>query len=340
MKKISSSLLLLMLVALLFVGCSKNTASDSSAKEVSQESTQKTDSEIIEDYLSEPLHISVPYIAGGGADNFIRIIAKYLAQEIGTNVIIDNLPGADGILALTKYQSESPNTRTIVYANSQLLSYLVKSRNTAYTRADFDPIISMQLIQFGLYASPQNTDIKNMEDLKEYAANNRVVFGCSGKANPIYFVTKSIFDELGPDNDTVVYSSGSQGIINNISNDTQVIAVGLNSTTQFVEDGTLTPLAVLSTEDYSGPYGDLDSISKYGFEDMSADMLTMFLTRSGTDEVITNFLNQSFKNVLANEGYIEEMAKVQNLKYVVMDKDEINDFLDVTDRVTDKILAK
>lgn len=332
MKKISVLLMIMLLVTML-AGCSNGGAESNSQAQVAD------GDKLVEEYLSEPLHIIVPYGAGGGADVFVRVVAKYMAEELGTEIVVDNKPGAGGVVASTEYLQEEANTRTLLYTNSSLMSYIPKAQKTAFSRRDFEPIISMQIIQFGLYSAPGNTGIETMIDLETYAKDNRVLFGSPGVGKPLHGSTEKILNMMGAENDTVTHENGNQGIVNLIGDSTQLVAVGLSSADQFVQEGTIVPLAVLSKEDYDGTYGKLDSVYKYGYE-FSNDMLTMFAVRGGTDDAIVDRLHEALYNVTEDEAFRTELDKAQDAAYKVMDRDGINAFLDNMDVVSDRLLAE
>jgi|GEM_PF-1477934 len=333
MKKISIVLMVMLLVGL-FAGCSNGTtASEATA------SAGDSGEKLVEEFLSEPLHIIVPYAAGGGADITVRLTAKYLAEELGTEVVVDNKPGAGGVVASTEYLTEKANTRTILFTNSSLMSYVPKSQNTAYNRADFEAISSLQVIQFALYTSPDNTGIESIEDLQAYAKENRIIFGSPGVGKPLHGSQAKIYTTMGAENETLTYEHGNQGIVNLLANDTQILATGLSVADQFVQEGTVVPLVMLSAEDYDGPYGKIPSIYNYGYN-YSNDMLTMFVTRAGTDDAIVDHLYNAFASVVENEEYQTEIEKASNLEFKVMDREGVNSFLDEMDKVTDQLLAE
>ena len=50
-------------------------------------------------YLSRPIRIIVPFSAGGGGDTSLRLLSAQLARELGQPVVVDNKPGANGVVA-------------------------------------------------------------------------------------------------------------------------------------------------------------------------------------------------------------------------------------------------
>ena len=64
-------------------------------------------------FPSNPIRMIVPYGAGGGTDLEARSIAPYLRKQLGVPVIVENQPGADGRVALSRFARLEPNGYTI-----------------------------------------------------------------------------------------------------------------------------------------------------------------------------------------------------------------------------------
>ena len=62
----------------------------------------------------KPIRMVLPSGAGGGADIFGRFMAEWLGKELGTNVIVDNKPGANGLLATQEVARSAPDGYTLL----------------------------------------------------------------------------------------------------------------------------------------------------------------------------------------------------------------------------------
>ena len=62
----------------------------------------------------KPIRIVLPSGAGGGADIFGRFMAEWLSKELGTSVIVDNKPGANGLLATQEVARAAPDGFTLL----------------------------------------------------------------------------------------------------------------------------------------------------------------------------------------------------------------------------------
>ncbi|MDC7237260.1 MAG: tripartite tricarboxylate transporter substrate binding protein [Sphaerochaetaceae bacterium] len=314
---------LLMLITSLVTSCTK----DDSTKINNANLDSNTTKESTLDYPKSTLKIIVPYAGGGAADIKCRIIAKYLKDELNTDVIVENVIGAGGVIGMTNYLNEEPNTDTIIYTNSSLLAFTPKAQKVAYTKDDFTPIISCDSIIFGMYTAPKNNNILSMEDLVEYAKTNKILFGSPGKGKPIYETQKQLFTALGSDFDTITYENGAKGILNLLGDSTDVLVTSTSAAKDYIKSGDLVNIAMMSDKDFVDPLGnEIKSIYDYGYK-LNNDMLGIFAIRKGTDQEIVNYLNKSIKNVLENEEYRNEITEIQDIIWDIRDSESIQNFL-------------
>ncbi len=91
-------------------------------------------------YKGKTVHFVVGLGVGGGFDAYARMIAPYLAQELGANVVVDNLPGAGGLLALNQiYTGQADGLRLLIVNGTPAgLGQLIEQDNIRYDLAKFD----------------------------------------------------------------------------------------------------------------------------------------------------------------------------------------------------------
>src|SRR5688572_30478981 len=68
-------------------------------------------------FPSRPITMIVPFAAGGGTDTLARIVAEGMRASLKQPVIVENLPGAAGSVALSKVSGAAPDGYTIVFGN-------------------------------------------------------------------------------------------------------------------------------------------------------------------------------------------------------------------------------
>jgi tripartite-type tricarboxylate transporter receptor subunit TctC len=108
------------------------------------------------DYPNKPIHVVVPFPAGGSADLVARIMAKPLAEKLGQPVIIDNKPGADGAIAAEAVASASPDGYTLFMATYGAMSAVPSLHKVVHYDPikDFTPISTAGKFTMFLFAHP------------------------------------------------------------------------------------------------------------------------------------------------------------------------------------------
>ncbi len=151
-------------------------------------------------YPTKPIRAVVAFGTGGTTDVTARIIAAALSQSLGQQVVIDNKPGADGIVAGQEVMRSAPDGYTIWFATYTQISALPSLRkNVPFdTVADFTPIGGIGNFSFFWAVNPE-LPIKNLKELAAYGRANpgKLNAGSSGAAAtmaPTAFARAEKFD--------------------------------------------------------------------------------------------------------------------------------------------------
>jgi tripartite-type tricarboxylate transporter receptor subunit TctC len=125
------------------------------------------------EFPTKPLRAVVAFGTGGATDVIARILAAAMAQSLGQPVVIDNRPGADGIIAGDQVVKSAPDGHTIFFATSTQISALPSLRKSV----PFDPMADMAPIggigNFGFFwAVNPGLPVRTMKELAEYGRAN------------------------------------------------------------------------------------------------------------------------------------------------------------------------
>ena len=101
-------------------------------------------------YPGKPIRLVVPFPAGGATDTLTRHIAKGLQQSWGQPVIVDNKPGAGGILGTKTVIGSAPDGHTLLVHLSSVLQQPHLRPSKPYTMADLAPITNLVRAQLTL----------------------------------------------------------------------------------------------------------------------------------------------------------------------------------------------
>ena len=123
-------------------------------------------------FLAKPIRIVVPFGAGGIADLTARIVAKKLADNLHQGVIIENKPGAGGVVAGDMVAKAAPDGYTLLLmSNATAVSTGLFQKLPFDAEKDFAPVGTIGFFDLALLTTPGSA-FKTMADLLAYAKAN------------------------------------------------------------------------------------------------------------------------------------------------------------------------
>lgn len=126
-----------------------------------------------QDYPNRPITWIVPFAPGGVTDNAARFTAKSLGERLGQPIIVENKPGAGGIVGSEYVANSKPDGYTFLYGSSGPMSTIPATRK----QMSYDPVKSFTPL-YGMAASPlvmvisADKPYKTFAEFVEYAKKN------------------------------------------------------------------------------------------------------------------------------------------------------------------------
>ena len=93
-------------------------------------------------YPVKPIRLIVPLGAGGASDIVARVVAEKLGERLGQPVVVDNRPGAEGVIGMDAAAKFAPDGYTLVIGSSTTLAanFSLKSKLPFHPVNDFVPV--------------------------------------------------------------------------------------------------------------------------------------------------------------------------------------------------------
>ena len=139
-----------------------------------------------DDFPNRPICIIVPQAAGSGVDLQARVLAQKMGELWGQQGVVDNRPGANGIIGMEAGAKASPDGYTLIYAPvSALTTNAFIYKKLPYdTFRDFAPITQTTANPLGAVANPAS-GIKSIKDLvaRAKAHPGQINYGSFGIGN-------------------------------------------------------------------------------------------------------------------------------------------------------------
>ncbi len=223
-----------------------------------------------EKYPAKPIKIVVPYAPGGATDIVARILGEQLRQILGQSVIVENKPGANGIVAINELVSARPDGYTLMIGNvttNAITPVLTPAKVPNYDK-NVVPITNLVDIPAYLLVTTTNFNVKSLAELVDYARKNpgKLRYGTVGAGSYPHY-DMAFFAKKAGDLDMIAIhnKAGASGIINDmITGDSQASFLNAASSAAQIKAGKLRPLAVVNHQRLP-EHPDVPTMSESGY---------------------------------------------------------------------------
>lgn len=198
---------------------------------------------------SKPIRLVLPSGAGGGADIFGRPLAEWLGKELGQPVVVDNKPGANGVIAheqVVKQPGDGYNL-VISFAGAVLGNKAMNAKISHDTITDLKPIGLIGSDFGNLLIVNAASPIKNIKDLIAYAKaqSGGINYGSWGVGSGGHLVMETFKEQAGISLNHVPYKTVASIPPDVVSGVLMVSTIDSATPVQLIKAGRIRALAVL-----------------------------------------------------------------------------------------------
>ena len=248
------------------------------------------------DYPTRPIRMIVPFPPGGSNDIMGRYFAQYLTERLGRQVVLDNRPGADGIIGTEIVARAAPDGYTLLVASA------AHAVNGGTRKLPYDPIKSFE------WAGTLGLGPSVLSVHAAVPANSVKELIAHGKANPGKLVLSTsggyaqfsaeLFHHMsGMKLIVVVYKGGFPALIDTMAGQAQINMGSLIQTIPHLKGGKIKALATTGAKRAS-PTPDLPTIAEAGLPGYEANNWWAVAAPAGTAAGIITKLNTEIARYL------------------------------------------
>ena len=272
-------------------------------------------------YPSKPVKILVPYAPGGATDIVARIIGEQLRQILGQSFVVENKPGAFGILAVEEMSRARPDGYTFLIGNvsTNAITPLIftKKMSIDYEKSVIAVTRLVDIPEF-LLVTTKGFSANSVPELIDIAKKNpgKVRYGTVGAGSYPHF-DMAYFDKKAGDLDMIAIhnKAGASGIINDmLSGDTQVSFLNVASSAPMVKAGQLKPLALVNDKRLPD-YPDVPTMQEVGFPGVGTLAWQAMFAPAGTPKPILETVHKAVLQAMQAPAVVEAFNK-QNFRIV------------------------
>jgi tripartite-type tricarboxylate transporter receptor subunit TctC len=251
-------------------------------------------------YPSKPVRLVIPQSAGGASDVLGRLYADYLAKALNQTVVVDNKPGANGVLASSFVAKQPADGYTIMIAGISYLAFnpLTYKALPYNPEKDFDGVALLTNTPFLLLSNPA-TNIKTLADLQKAAKANpgALNFASAGKGNSTHLIMEMLAQRLDVKLTHVPYNGTAPGMTSVIGGQTQLMADVLATGAVQAKAGKVQPIAVVGSR-RAPTLPDVPTIAELGIKDFPLPGWYAVVAPAGTPRAVLERLNAETQKFL------------------------------------------
>jgi tripartite-type tricarboxylate transporter receptor subunit TctC len=262
------------------------------------------------DRIEGTIRIVLPFGPGSGTDVYARMVAQHLGTALGVPTIIDNRPGANGILAAEAVARAKPDGNTLLFTTNTTHAanpHLVKELRYDPVK-DFTPISKMGNLTFFVLV-PATSPFRSMKDLVEAARKTpRTV--SYGAANSFGMVSGSkLGKNAGVEFLRVPYKSSPQITTDLLGGQLNFAFVDLAAAAALVKAGKVRALAVLADKRFPS-LPDVPTMAEAGYPGFNVVAWFGMFAPAGTPAPLVNRINRELVAVLNRPDLRERGAEL------------------------------
>jgi tripartite-type tricarboxylate transporter receptor subunit TctC len=221
-------------------------------------------------YPSKPVKIVVPYAPGGATDITSRLFGEQMRQSLGQQFVVENKPGAFGILAIEEMARSRPDGYTLFVGNvstNAITPVLYQKKLSINFEKDVVSVSRLAIYPSFLITTTANFDAKSVQDVLAAAKKNpgKLRYSSAGIGSFPHFDMEIFAKRAGIEITHIPNKSGAAGMINDlVVGDAQIAFLNAASSAAMIKAGKLRPVAVLA-EKRLADYPDVPTLSEAGY---------------------------------------------------------------------------
>lgn len=275
-----------------------------------------------QDYPAHPITLIVPFAAGGSSDVNARLIAEQMSQTLGQRIIIENIGGAGGAVALSRVAQAAPDGYTLVQGNSGTnTAVYIFTPDVKFTPEDFAPI-GMFAKSSAVVAIRKNFPAQNLAEFIAYAKQNpgKLNIGHSGVGSQNYLFCKSFIQAAEIDVILIGYRGGGPTLNDLIGSQIDGLCDSSASVTPAIQGGLVRGIALASKTRLSH-LPELPTAKEAGLPQFEIQGWYALFAPKGTPSAVIGKLNDAMRKGVASKDY---QKRLDDLGSTPADDDEMS----------------
>lgn len=264
-------------------------------------------------YPNRPIRLIIPYGPGGGTDIVGRLVADQMRQTLGQPIVVENRPGANGLLGLNDLIGSKPDGYTVLLANQTvnvIAPLLYPKRVNIDVEKELAPIIRLAEVP-NVFVVHKNFVAKSFGEFVEYAKKNpgKVRYTSTGVGSFPHFDLELLAKRAEIKLVHIPNSKGAAASVQDLATgDAQVGMMNVATALPQVKGGNVRVLALADTKRHPD-YPDTPTLAELGFPGIGTVQWFALLTHASVPSEAVNILHAAALKAVESSTVQEAFRK-------------------------------
>ena len=253
-------------------------------------------------YPNKPIRLIVPLAAASAVDNAARIVTQKMSANMGQQIVVENIPGAAGLIGTQQLAKAAPDGYTIGGFNDSIMTMLpnMAVKPSWDILRDFEPVSLVATIEWGLVVN-NDSPFRNAADLiaAAKARPGEINYGSGGNGSPQHIAMALFASAAGIRLSHVPYKGASQAALGVAAGDVPVAFQGLATVAGLVRGGKARLIGV-TTPAPMPQFPGVPTVSDSGLPGFEFNSWFTIMAPAGTPKEIVARLHQEIQKALSD----------------------------------------
>lgn len=258
-------------------------------------------------FPSKPVKLVVNLAVGGPADLMARVFAEHLSTRIGQPVVVEALPGANGLIGAQAVARAAPDGHTLLFTVENVLTITP----TIQAQLPFNPQTALE--PFSLVGSFEqvlvvNPDkgVKTLSALVSKARAQPLTYASAGTGSPGHLAFLAFAQRAGITATHLPYKGGAPAVTDLLGGQVDVGFIVIGGVRQHLQTGKLIALAS-SGKQRSPELPAVPTLSEAGYPGFDVSYAYFGMLPAGAPEQVKGFWHKQFRDMLADPKVVERL---------------------------------
>jgi len=267
-----------------------------------------TQSVCAQEYPQKSIRVIVPWPAGGFVDVAARLAAEQLTSTLGQALVIENKPGAGGMIGADAVAKAQGDGYTLLFTTSALTMNTALRTNMPFDlKTDLIPIAIEAYSPSVIVVHPM-LGVKTLQELITLAKQQpgKLTYASAGNGTPAHLIAELFKTSVGVNIVHVPYKGGPPAMVDQIAGRVDVQVSNAMGALQQVKEGKLLALAVTSPARFE-QLPEVPTMAQAGVADFETDQWLGFFAPKGVSVAVLKRLSDEINKALAAETLREAL---------------------------------